>query len=213
MSASATALVLMKRSAPARSTVSASPREVWASRPGWSERVVRELSIAKASKPLSCSDQSAARSARHAPCCALASRSRSKRSSRPLVSSRPSVMLRREPSLRKPCATARQAAPSSPSAPPATAPSARVPKPPPVASRRSIGVGAAALDRRLMRPASALAPSVVPCGPRSTSTCARSSSCPGMPTPEKSMPSIRKPTELLGAPCHWSVSPMPRNWK
>ena len=213
MSASATALVLTNRAAPSRSRVNASPRERWLSRPGWSERVVRALSTAKASKPLSCADQSAATSARHAPCCALARRTRSSRSSRPLVSSRPSVTLRREPSLRNPCATARHAAPSSPSAPPATAPIARVPSPPPVASKRSTGSGTAGLERRLTSPASALAPRVVPCGPRSTSTCARSSSCPGMPTPEKSMPSTRKPTELLGAPCHWSVSPMPRNWK
>src|ERR1700681_2080927 len=34
-----------------------------------------------------------------------------------------------------------------------------------------------------------------------------------MPTPEKSMSSIRKPTEGLGAPWYCSTSPMPRSWK
>src|ERR1700738_4047962 len=34
-----------------------------------------------------------------------------------------------------------------------------------------------------------------------------------MPTPEKSMSSIKKPTEGLGAPWYCSTSPMPRSWK
>src|ERR1700680_1164156 len=34
-----------------------------------------------------------------------------------------------------------------------------------------------------------------------------------MPTPEKSMSSIRKPTDGLGAPWYCSTSPMPRSWK
>jgi hypothetical protein len=33
------------------------------------------------------------------------------------------------------------------------------------------------------------------------------------PTPEKSMPSMRNPTDGFGAPCHCSSSPMPRSWK
>ena len=33
----------------------------------------------------------------------------------------------------------------------------------------------------------------------------------GMPTPEKSMSSIRKPTEGFGAPWYCSTSPMPRS--
>ena len=64
-----------------------------------------------------------------------------------------------------------------------------------------------------MSPASALAPYAVPCGPRSTSMRSTSASVAGIPMPEKSMPSMRNPTDGFGAPCHCDSSPIPRNWK
>jgi hypothetical protein len=81
MSASATAVTLRQVLSPSRSRVSESPRERCRSRPGSSERVTRESSIAKASKPLSCSTHRVETSACHPSAGAKAARKRSVRSS------------------------------------------------------------------------------------------------------------------------------------
>ena len=126
------------------------------------------------------------------------------------VSLRPRWSLSMKPSLRSRRATMRPEARSE-SGPDATAPTPNVPWLPALASIRPSAVAIGALVTTLTRPAKALAPYSVPCGPRSTSICCTSYRPTTVPTPERSTPSTTKPTDEFSGSSNWPRSPMPRS--